>query len=236
VEEKSSWLPAGLESSRTDPDDRASQRGRPEAGKRSDRAPKAAGEQGPYDSGDPSRGRRSESESGGPEKKKRSKPERRWTEQPEAKDSEPKADGEREPRAEGTKRPKAEGNGQPKAEGNGQPKAAGDGEPKAEGADAADQRSPGGQGSDVDAMGQDKHRRVIGQHNPHRGRQFLYYGIFIAFLAAAYIGLKAGADALDKAPAHDPDQAPWSKPGAPQGPLGGFEPKEAGRKGPTHFQ
>jgi hypothetical protein len=227
VEEKSSWLPAGLESSRTDPDDRASQRGRPEAGKRSERAPKAAGEQGSYDQGDPSRGR-SESESGGPEKKKRAKPERRWTKQPEAKDSEPKADGEREPRAEGKKPPKAEGNGQPKA--------AGKEEPKAKGAEPADQRSPGGQGSDVDAMGQEKHRRVIGQHNPHRGRQFLYYGIFIAFLAAAYIGLKAGADALDKAPAHDPDQAPWSKPGAPQGPLGGFEPNEPGKKGPTHFQ
>jgi hypothetical protein len=228
VEEKSSWLPAGLESSRTDPDDRASQRARPEAGKQSDRAPKAAGEQGPHDQGDPSRGRRSESESGRPEKKKRAKPERRWTEQPEAKDSEPKADGAREPSAEGKKRPRAEGNGQPKA--------AGKDEPKAKGAEPADQRSPGGQGSDVDAMGQDKHRRVIGQHNPHRGRQFLYYGIFIAFLAAAYIGLKAGADALDKAPAHDPDQAPWSKPGAPQGPLGGFEPNEPGKKGPTHFQ
>ena len=228
MEEKSSWLPAGLESSRTDPDDRASQRGRPEAGKRSDRAPKAAGEQGPYDQGDPPRGRRSGSESGGPEKKKREKPERRWTKQPEAKDSEPKADGKREPRAEGKIRPKAEGNGQPKA--------AGKEEPKAKGAEPADQRSPGGQGSDVDAMGQEKHRRVIGQHNPHRGRQFLYYGIFIAFLAAAYIGLKAGADALDKAPAHDTDQAPWSKPGAPQGPLGGFEPSEPGKKGPAHFQ
>jgi hypothetical protein len=48
------------------------------------------------------------------------------------------------------------------------------------------------------------------------------------------VGLKAAADQLDKAPAHDRDQAPWSKAGAPQGPLGGFVPP--GHKGPTRFQ
>ncbi len=90
--------------------------------------------------------------------------------------------------------------------------------------------------TDVDALGQDKHRKVIGQHNPNRGRQLFYYGIFIAFIVVAYVGLSAAVDQLDKAPAHDPAQAPWAQRGAPQIPLGGFEPRKQGRKGPTHFQ
>jgi hypothetical protein len=86
-------------------------------------------------------------------------------------------------------------------------------------------------------MGQDKHREVIGkQYGLSRGRQLLYYGIFVAFLVAAYFGLRAAADELDKAPARDPDKAPWSRPGAPQGPLGGFEPRKPGQKGATDFQ
>jgi len=97
--------------------------------------------------------------------------------------------------------------------------------------------TPSGERSTVDAMGQDKHRQVIGQKfGLSRGRQFLYYGIFVAFLVAAYIGLRAATAQLDKAPAHDPDQAPWSQPGAPQGPLGGFEPAKPGQKGPANFQ
>ena len=99
-----------------------------------------------------------------------------------------------------------------------------------------------GQGSEhepstVDAMGEEKHREVIGQrYGLSRGRQFLYYGLFVAFVIAAYIGLKAGADSLDKAPAKDADQAPWSKPNAPGEPLGGFRPDSPGQKGATDFQ
>ncbi len=90
--------------------------------------------------------------------------------------------------------------------------------------------------SDVDARGEDKYRKVIGQYNPNRGRQLLYYGIFIAFIVVAYLGLSAAVNRLDKAPAHDPAKAPWAQPGAPQGPLGGFAPRKQGQKGPTHFQ
>jgi len=91
--------------------------------------------------------------------------------------------------------------------------------------------------SGVDAMGQDKHREVTGQrYGLSRGRQVLYYGVFVAFVIAAYIGLKAATDSLDKAPAKDPDQAPWSKPNAPGGPLGGFTPKTQDPKGATDFQ
>lgn len=91
--------------------------------------------------------------------------------------------------------------------------------------------------SKVDAMGQDKHREVTGQrYGLSRGRQVLYYGVFVAFVIAAYIGLKAATDSLDKAPAKDTDQAPWSKPNAPGEPLGGFEPESKGQKGATDFQ
>ena len=71
--------------------------------------------------------------------------------------------------------------------------------------------------SDVDAMGQDKKRSVVGQgYGPTRGRQFLYYGIFIAVLVAIYFGGKIAVDELDKAPKSNADQAPWSQKAAPQ--------------------
>ena len=91
--------------------------------------------------------------------------------------------------------------------------------------------------STVDAMGQEKHRTVIGQrYGASRARQFIYYGAFIAFVIAAYIGLKAATATLDKAPAKDPDQAPWSKSDATGEPLGGFEPEPSGQKGAADFQ
>ena len=65
--------------------------------------------------------------------------------------------------------------------------------------------------SETDAMGQDKRRTIIGQgYGPSRGRQLLYYGIFIAVIVAVFIGGKIAIDELDKAPAHDTDQAPWT--------------------------
>ena len=65
--------------------------------------------------------------------------------------------------------------------------------------------------SDVDAMGQEKRRTIIGQgYGPSRGRQLLYYGLFIAFLVAAFIGGSIAVSELDKAPAKDPDAAPWA--------------------------
>ena len=65
--------------------------------------------------------------------------------------------------------------------------------------------------SETDAMGQDKRRTIIGQgYGPSRGRQLLYYGIFVAFLVAAVIGFKIAVDELDKAPAKDKDAAPWT--------------------------
>lgn len=86
-------------------------------------------------------------------------------------------------------------------------------------------------------MGQDKHRKVVGQrYGLSRTRQLLIYGIFLICVVGAYMGLKAAVSHLDKAPAHSPAKAPWAQPGAPQTPLGGFEPPKPGQKGPTHFQ
>lgn len=65
--------------------------------------------------------------------------------------------------------------------------------------------------SETDAMGQDKRRTIIGQgYGPSRGRQLLYYGIAIGVIVALFIGGKIAIDELDKAPAHDTDQAPWT--------------------------
>jgi hypothetical protein len=223
VEDRYSWLPAGLESARWEPDDRASQRGKSARGEASDRDPAASG-QDPYDQDRPESklgksketGRSPESEQG--RKSEARKPaSHEWTEV--------QADEDRpEPETRKGKDP------QPREE---KPRRQ-EREPKPQAAKTRQQPQSDAR-STVDAMGQEKHRQVVGQRfGASRARQLAYYGIFIAFVVAAYIGLKAAADQLDKAPAHDRDQAPWSEQGAPQGPLGGFE--VPGHKGPTRFQ
>ena len=65
--------------------------------------------------------------------------------------------------------------------------------------------------SETDAMGQDKRRTIIGQgYGPSKGRQLLYYGAFLAFLIAAFLGFRIAVAELDKAPAKDKDAAPWT--------------------------
>jgi hypothetical protein len=78
--------------------------------------------------------------------------------------------------------------------------------------------------TDVDAMGQDKRRQVVGHsYGPSKQRQLAYYGIFLAFVVAAYIGFQFAVDQLDKAPSHNPDQAPWSQSNSPQIPPVRFQ-------------
>jgi Putative zinc-finger len=78
--------------------------------------------------------------------------------------------------------------------------------------------------SDVDAMGQDKKRSVVGQgYGPSKGRQFLYYGLFILAIVAIYIGGKIAVSELDKAPKNDPAAAPGSQEAAPQTPPKKFQ-------------
>ena len=72
--------------------------------------------------------------------------------------------------------------------------------------------------SEVDAMGLDKRRPVIGQsHGPSMARQFALYGIFLAVTAAIVIGGIILIGKLDTPVGKDvPNSAPWSKPGVKQ--------------------
>ena len=65
--------------------------------------------------------------------------------------------------------------------------------------------------SDVDAMGLDKRREVIGGHyGASFKRQVATYVVVIAAVIGAAFGLKALADHLDQPSAHVADQAPWT--------------------------
>jgi hypothetical protein len=86
-------------------------------------------------------------------------------------------------------------------------------------------------------MGQDKRRQVVGHsYGPSKQRQLAYYGIFLAFVVAAYFAFQFAVDQLDKAPSESPDKAPWSKPNAPGDPSGRgfFAPED--HSGVTRFQ
>ncbi|MEK6278015.1 MAG: hypothetical protein AABM29_08385 [Actinomycetota bacterium] len=83
--------------------------------------------------------------------------------------------------------------------------------------------------SSVDAMGQDKRREVIGHsYGPTKKRQLAYYGIFVALVVVGYLGFQVAVKELDKAPATNPDKAPWSQGNAPndQSGRGFFAPEQ----------
>jgi hypothetical protein len=64
--------------------------------------------------------------------------------------------------------------------------------------------------SDVDAMGLDKRRPVIGgSYSPSLARQATIYGIFLAVLAALVFVAILAVDELDKPPEKYQDEAPW---------------------------
>jgi len=67
--------------------------------------------------------------------------------------------------------------------------------------------------SEVDAMGRDKRRPVIGQsYGPSKARQFALYGIFLAVVAALVIGGIVLVGKLDTGVGkHVPCSAPWCK-------------------------
>ncbi len=72
---------------------------------------------------------------------------------------------------------------------------------------------------DLDAMGHDKRRQVVGKsYGASFAKQAAIYGAFVALVVALAIGAKILIDHADKAPAHNAAEAPWAQPGAPQHP------------------
>jgi hypothetical protein len=72
--------------------------------------------------------------------------------------------------------------------------------------------------SEVDAMGKDKRRPVVGEsHGPSKSRQFALYGAALAVVAALGFGGYLLVHSEDKGVGKDvPKTAPWSKPDAKQ--------------------
>ena len=74
--------------------------------------------------------------------------------------------------------------------------------------------------SDVDAMGQNKRREVIGHaYGPSKKSQLLVLGGVIGAFVLFFGGGKLAADKADEQPKTNPDAAPWSQAGAPQIPA-----------------
>ena len=75
--------------------------------------------------------------------------------------------------------------------------------------------------SDVDAMGLDKRRPVVGErYGASVAKQATIYGVFLVVLVALVIGGKLAADELDQGPEVNADKAPWSQADAEQRPPG----------------
>lgn len=74
---------------------------------------------------------------------------------------------------------------------------------------------------ELDAMGHDKRRAVMGKtYGPTVRQQLTVYGTFIVVVTVLAIGFFLLAKELDKAPETNPAVAPWSAADAPQRPPG----------------
>ncbi len=81
------------------------------------------------------------------------------------------------------------------------------------------ERLAGHDQSDLDAMGLEKRRQVIGgRYSASLTRQIVTYVIVVVVVIAGAFGLKTLADDLDKPPAKVEDQAPWT--GSDEQPAG----------------
>lgn len=77
----------------------------------------------------------------------------------------------------------------------------------------------GGGPSQVDAMGKDKRRQVVGgTYSPTRSRIITTFATAIGVIVVLVVGFILLAKQLDKAPDTNPDQAPWAVSDAPQHP------------------
>jgi hypothetical protein len=71
--------------------------------------------------------------------------------------------------------------------------------------------------SDVDAMGQDKRRPVVGHsYGPSRRSQVIFFVAVAAILVVVVGGWFAAVKAFDTTPEEFPDEAPWSAADTPQ--------------------
>ena len=78
--------------------------------------------------------------------------------------------------------------------------------------------------SNVDAMGLDKRREVVGgQYGASATKQIALYGTALAIIVALVVGFIILAGELDKPPKTTSDEAPWSNPDAPQTPVSPLE-------------
>ncbi len=69
----------------------------------------------------------------------------------------------------------------------------------------------------MDAMGLDKRRPVVGgQYGASVTKQVTLYGAALAIMIALVVGFIVLAGELDQPPETSEDQAPWSRPDAPQ--------------------
>jgi hypothetical protein len=79
---------------------------------------------------------------------------------------------------------------------------------KFEPSEEAKRREP----SDVDAMGQDKRRQVVGHtYGPSKRRQIMFFVAVAAVLVVIVGGWLTMVSLFDKPPTHFSDRAPWSK-------------------------
>ena len=71
--------------------------------------------------------------------------------------------------------------------------------------------------SDLDAMGKDKRRQVVGHsYGPSRRQQLGFFAIVGMVVLIIYFGAKLMVAEFDQPPATNSDAAPWSKADAPQ--------------------
>jgi hypothetical protein len=74
-----------------------------------------------------------------------------------------------------------------------------------------EQRLARHQPSDVDAMGKDKRRQVVGHaYGPSRRQQLVFFGIVGAVILVVWVGAKILVSQFDTTPETFPDKAPWS--------------------------
>jgi hypothetical protein len=85
--------------------------------------------------------------------------------------------------------------------------------------DSPEERLARHEQSDVDAMGLDKRREVIGgTYGPTFTRQLLMYGIFLLVVGGLVTGFLVAANQLDQPPDKYEDKAPWAQADADQKP------------------